>query len=311
MTNHAKTTIADEANYVRAGSGSSSPWPPRIVAVTPVRDEEQFIGPMIESIVNQKIRPERWIIVSDGSTDNTNEIVAHYARRFAFIQLVQLPARAERRPGGEGAIASILRDLDLSNCDYVARFDADLLFDDDYFARILDRFNREPRLGIAGGGLYIRKDGDLELERSPTYHVRGALKMYRRECFKQIGGIGTQIGWDTADEVYAWSKGWRTASVPDVRVIHERPTGAGFGQERIYAERGKAEYATWSLPGFVVLKALKLSLRAPRYGYAFLKGFLSGYSECQSRPQDPNFRKTRRRQQLTRMLSAFSPNHSR
>lgn len=284
---------------------------PRIVLITPVRDEEQYIGPMIESIMKQDIPLARWIIVSDGSTDNTNDIVKENALRFEPIELVELPARAQRKPGGEGAIASILRSVDLTSVDYVARFDADLLFEDDYFLRILEEFDREPELGIAGGGLYVHRRGTLELEQAPQYHVRGALKMYRRECFEQIGGIGTQIGWDTADEVYAWSKGWKTRSFSDIRVIHRRPTGEGVPQNHIYAERGKAEYLTWSLPLFVLLKSAKLALRRPGHASAFLSGFLKGYWHNTQRPEDPIFRTTRRRQQVRRMLGILLPGQLR
>lgn len=283
----------------------------RILLLTPVRDEEKYIAPMIDSIMNQEVRPAKWIIVSDGSTDKTNEIVAELARRFEAIELVQLPVRSERRPGGEGAIASILRTLNLSCFDYVARFDADLWFEPDYFSRILDEFARDPRLGIAGGGLYIQKNDSLKLETAPQYHVRGALKMYRRECFEYIGGIGSQIGWDTADEVYAWSGGWRTRSFFDLRVIHRRPTGGAIAQASIYAERGKAEYLTWSHPAFVLLKTLKLSLGNTRHAVAFLKGYLREYWRKTQRPQDPVFRKTRRRQQMSRMLWVLLPDSRR
>ena len=128
---------------------------PRIALITPLRDEEDYIEAMIVSIVNQQIRPAKWLIVDDGSTDKTPAIVRTYCQQFGFIELLELTARSERNPGGEGAIASALQRLDLSQYDYLARFDADLLFEKDYFGRILDEFDKDPKLGIAGGGLYI------------------------------------------------------------------------------------------------------------------------------------------------------------
>ena len=276
---------------------------PQIALITPLKDEEKYIEAMVQSIAGQEVLPAKWIIVDDGSTDRTPEIVQDYCGKLSFIELVRLPARAERRPGGEEAIASACQRIDLRSFDYLARFDADLIFGSDYFRRMLEEFSRDPRLGIAGGGLYIDRDGTLELEKAPHYHVRGAVKMYRRECFAQLGGLSGDIGWDTIDEVYAWSKGWRTRSFVDVRVIHRRPTGEGVQATRIYRERGRAEYLTWSHPAFVLLKCMKIASANPANAQSFLSGFLGCYRNGQERLQDPEFRRTRRRQQLARFLS--------
>lgn len=297
-----------ESNMVSA-MGNRNPYLaiPRIALVTPLRDEEGFIEDMIESIAAQDIRPAKWIIVDDGSTDRTPDIVREQSRNLGFIELLQLPPRSERRPGGEGAIAAALQALDLGQFDYLARFDADLLFESDYLSLMLAEFTKDSRLGIAGGGLYIHRKGTLVPERAPEYHVRGALKMYRRECFEQIGGLGTEIGWDTIDEVCAWSKGWRTRSFADVRVIHRRPTGGGMLAAKIYRERGRAEYLTWSHPVFVLLKTAKMALRSPITAAHFLSAFAECYRADEARLQDPLFRETRRRQQRSRILAKVVP----
>jgi biofilm PGA synthesis N-glycosyltransferase PgaC len=280
---------------------------PRIVLVTPLKDEENYVDGMIKSILQQEILPTRWILVDDGSTDKTPEIIRGYCRENTFMELIQLPVRAERLPGGEGAITSALRLINLSDFDYVARFDADLAFGNNYFTSILQEFSKDGRLGIAGGGLYIEQDGLEIMEVAPDYHVRGALKMYRVECFRQIGPLGTQIGWDTMDEVYAWRYGWRTGSFQGIRVLHRRPTGRGIHNARIYQERGRAEYLTWSHPLFVVLKFFKLLFADPGNAYHFLYGFLSCHRNREERLLDPLFRRTRREQQIGRMLSAVLP----
>lgn len=287
-------------------SGVSQGYP-RIALITPVRDEEDYVEAMIDSIVGQQIRPLKWLIVDDGSTDRTPEIVNDYCRRFEFIELLELPRRSERSPGGEGAIASALQRLDLRQFDYLARFDADLLFESNYFGQILDEFHRDPGLGIAGGCLHITRNGRLVMERAPEYHVRGALKMYRRDCFEQLGGLGNDIGWDTIDEVYAWSLGWRTRSFMNIQVIHRRPTGEGFQSGRVYSERGRAEYLTWSHPIFVLLKGIKLALDNPVNARFFLGGFLRGYKKRSVRLRDPDFKRTRRNQQWARMLTEVIP----
>lgn len=275
----------------------------RYALVTPVRDEEQYIGAMIDSVLAQQILPSRWIIVDDGSSDRTSEIVASYAARTGLIEVVRLPKRGVRHAGGEKAIASALERLTLMHYDYLGRFDADLVFEHDYISNIFNEFDNDPRLGIAGGGLYVERNGRLTLERVPEYHVRGAVKMYRRECFQHIGGLHTKIGWDTTDEVYAWSRGWRTRSFFQYRVYHRRPTGSGVGASRIFWARGQAEYYTWSDPLFVLAKSAKIALTefAGLRSIAFLAGFLSCYLRHEERLQDSVYVDTRRRQQRRRM----------
>jgi poly-beta-1,6-N-acetyl-D-glucosamine synthase len=292
---------------ISSSSTGACPSHPRIALITPLRDEEDYVEAMIVSIVKQQIRPAKWLIVDDGSTDKTPAIVRAYCQQFEFIELLELPARSERNAGGEGAIAYALQRLDLSQYDYLARFDADLLFEDNYFARILDEFSKDPKLGIAGGGLYIDRNNKLVLERAPEYHVRGAVKMYRCECFEQLCGLGTDIGWDTIDEVYAWSRGWRTRSFFDIQVIHRRPTGESLHASRIYRERGRAEYLTWSHPAFVLLKSVKIAMRSPANARYFLGGFVDSYRMRQLRLVDPQFKRTRRNQQLARAFKLVIP----
>ena len=279
----------------------------RYALVTPVRDEELYIGAMIDSVLAQQTLPAKWVIVDDGSTDKTADIITDYARQHAFIELVRLPVRAERMPGGEGALAQALRRLNLAEYDFFARFDADLIFEPDYMAQIFSEFSADPTLGIAGGGLYVDTGRGLELERVPDYHVRGALKMYRRECSDQIGGLTSRIGWDTIDEVSAWTRGWKTRSFFQNRVRHCRPTGKGLRCARVYWERGKAEYYTWSHPLFVLAKTLKLgaenfSVLKP---LSFLAGFASCYVNRETRLQDPGFVKTRHSQQWERIAAGL------
>jgi glycosyltransferase involved in cell wall biosynthesis len=276
--------------------------------VTPVYNEAKYIAAMIQSVVQQSIPPSKWVIVDDGSSDETAKIVDFYSTRFGFIELVRRRRRDGRLPGGEGAIHDGLHRLQLADYEFLARFDADLIFGHDYMERIFTEFERDPRLGIAGGGLYIEKDGEMELECEPVYHVRGAVKMYRRKCFEQIGTLSTQIGWDTIDEVAAWSLGWKTRSFTDCRVIHCRPTGFGLPPGRIFFERGKAEYFSWSSPLFVLLKAAKIAASdgAPARAARFLEGFLSGYLMNQNRIQNSRFVRTRREQQYRRIKSVLS-----
>lgn len=282
----------------------------RYAIVTPVRDEEAYIGAMIQSIADQTITPKQWVIVDDGSRDRTAEIVAEYSRRFPYIELVTLPARELRLAGGEGAIPIALQRLDFSRLDYLARFDADLVFPPDYIERILQEFANDPALGIAGGMLHVESRGSFYLESNPEFHVRGALKMYRRQCFTDIGGLNTQIGWDTIDEVTAWSKGWKTRSFAAVHVIHRRPTGGGIAGRRLYRQRGRAEYFTCSHPLHVLARVLRIAYieRSIVKPICYLAGFVGSFLRGEPRIESPEFIQARRAQQLDRLMALFSVN---
>jgi GT2 family glycosyltransferase len=311
VTEHLATSVSMAVtNSTPAVECCSSTGQTSYALITPVRDEESFIGDMIESIGAQTVPPAKWVIVDDGSRDRTAEIVLSYIPRFSYIQLVRLPPRDERLAGGEGAIPNALRCVDISQYDFLARFDADLLFTQDYIANLLKEFSRDPKLGIAGGGLYIEKNGTFELERNPEHHVRGALKMYRRRCFEDVGGLTTEIGWDTIDEVRAWTNGWTTRSFNELRVIHRRPTGEGIAAWRVYRERGRGEYLTWSHPLFVLAKAVKTCLaeRSLIKPLCYLTGFLTSCLRRESRMSDAAFTRARRGQQIGRLTALFRSN---
>jgi len=273
------------------------------VLITPVRDEEDYIGAMIESISGQTIPPKRWIVVDDGSRDQTAQIVTEYARRLPFIELITLPAREQRLAGGEGAIPFALKRIQLDDFSYLARFDADLLFPPDYMAGILNEFHRNPKLGIAGGMLFVEKGKSLKLEANPRFHVRGALKTYRSQCLMDIGGLTTELGWDTVDEVLAWSKGWTTSSFPALHVLHRRPTGDGSEGCRLYRQRGRAEYLTWSHPLYVAIRVLRIAYldRSILKPASYLAGYIETLAGRPPRTKDPVFIQSRHAQQLTRL----------
>jgi glycosyltransferase involved in cell wall biosynthesis len=260
---------------------------------------------MIESITAQTVLPSRWIIVDDGSTDGTQEIIRTYLERYPFIELICFPKSKACKPGGESVIQKALGVVQFYPYDFLGRFDADLEFRPDYIARMLREFARDEKLGIAGGGLYLeKKNGRLVLERVPKCHVRGGLKMYRRKCLEEIGTLCTHIGWDTIDEVHAWRNGWRTRSFFENRVIHKRPTGERLTTRELARQHGQAEYYTWSHPLFVFLKAMKIAAASPKRGVHFLDAFLECYRKQEARLQDADFKRIRRKQQLRRLASA-------
>lgn len=297
-SNFSSIDLTCQRNDVKQGE------PPRYLLITPAKDEEMYIGKMLNSLVSQTLLPSKWIIINDGSVDNTERIIISYQKQYSFIELISLARKDKRAAGGEGVLSHALKRVNLDDYDYIARFDADIILQNDYIENIFNEFGKDAYLGIAGGGLYVDYKGNFKLEEEPNYHVRGALKMYRKQCFSDINGLQPYIGWDTIDEVAAWTKGWKTKSFFDYRVIHQRPTGGGISSLSVYWQRGKSDYYTCSHPLFVFLKAIKLigiSLNIPK-GVSFYCGYLCCFIQRLKRIKNKSFIKTRRTQQLRRIF---------
>jgi glycosyltransferase involved in cell wall biosynthesis len=278
----------------------------RYAIVTPVKNEENYLEGMIDSVVRQTVAPMRWIIVNDGSTDRTGEIIEAAASRHGWITGVAVrdPNGGNRRkPGGEAVLHHGLRRLDLSEYDYFARLDGDISFEHDYFERLFREFERNPRLGIASGVCYVWRKGKLIEEKNPRLHVRGAIKTYRVPCLGQIGGLGSGLGWDIADEARANLLGWQTRNFPELKVIHHRPTQTASGALKGRMNAGIAAYTVGYHPLFMVLRAGRNLVRRPYVlgGLSMLYGFLSGYLKSLPQMQDEDLIRYIREQQWNRL----------
>jgi biofilm PGA synthesis N-glycosyltransferase PgaC len=201
------------------------------VLVTPVRDEEKLIGGTIASVVAQTRRPREWIIVSDGSTDRTNEIVTAAAREHSWIRLLALPPRAGRD------FAAVVkntergvRTLECRNYAYVGLLDSDVTFQSDYFEQLLRRFEANPRLGLAGG---VVIDVGTPRNRFPRnrHDVPGAVQFFRRACFESLGGLIAipEGGWDALTCAVARMRGYDTQLYTDLVVDHHKPRNIAHG----------------------------------------------------------------------------------
>jgi glycosyltransferase involved in cell wall biosynthesis len=207
-------------------------------------------------MVAQTLRPARWIIVDDGSTDETATIVERYTRRHAWISLLRLPRRADRQLGSPvvRAFNAGLETVWLENFDFVVKLDCDLRLPPAYFEQLLARFDHDPRLGIASG-VYVEQHNRAPLVVAmPEYHAAGACKVVRTRCFKEIGGFVVSRGWDTVDEIRAQTLGWRTRHFPDLLFDHLRPEGSARGS--LYTSRlhGEVYYLTGGSLIFFLLK---------------------------------------------------------
>ena len=236
------------------------------VIISPVRDEARQVERTLDSVVGQTVRPLRWVIVDDGSTDETPRIVERWARNHAFIQLITQPASSSRQPGGNviRVFHTGYRQVASLEFDFVVKLDCDLSFGPDYFERLLGEFQAEPRLGIASG-VYeeCRAENDWRVVPMPAYHAAGAAKMIRRTCFAEIGGFVEARGWDTVDEIRAIARGWRTRHFPELVMRHWKPEGTGIGAVRTAVMHGEIYYLTGGSARFFLLKVLRRLVTPP------------------------------------------------
>jgi len=205
---------------------------PRYVLVTAAYNEEAHIADTLRSVASQHALPRRWVIVSDGSTDRTDEIVLEWADRYPFIEFVRVDRSARHSFAAKvhALRQGFARAADVEY-DFIGVLDADVSFEPDYFLRLMEHFTNEPRLGIAGGNIEQHVDGVVVPRVKHLNSVAGAVQFLRRECFEQTGGLPALRygGEDAAMEITARMYGWKTRTFPDLKVVHFGLVGAGAG----------------------------------------------------------------------------------
>jgi poly-beta-1,6-N-acetyl-D-glucosamine synthase len=273
------------------------------LAITPARDEGRFLPGLIASMRNQTFKPDRWIVVDDGSSDSSGRIIDRAAARHSWIEAHHLPRREKRAEGGESVIVRFLQPEVWQRFDYILRLDADLSFDPDFVRALLDEFALDPRLGIAGPTLYEPARSGWREIRQPMFHIRGAAKMYRRACFAVIGGLHSGLGWDTIDEVRAMMAGFKTRCFTGIRALHHRPQGAAGGRWRSSLAAGCAAYQAGYSPLFLAARAARTALtrRSPAAGLALAAGYVREYWRAGPRAASPEMVRFVRRQQIRRL----------
>jgi biofilm PGA synthesis N-glycosyltransferase PgaC len=282
------------------------------VVVSPVRNEEQYLGLTINSMVAQTIPPVQWIIVNDGSTDQTRSIAEGAAKAHPWIQVVNRADRGIRKAGG-GVVEAFYdgyQTIKPESWDYLVKLDGDLSFEAGYFEKCFEHFHENERLGISGGTICSLVRGVLEEEskNDPRFHVRGATKIYRRECWQDIGGLIYAPGWDTLDEVKANMCGWVTRTLPGINIHHHRPTGAAYGAWNDRVKGGMANYIVGYHPLFMFLKCVRRMAEKPYLvgGFGLWFGYLKGYVKRVPQVEDKALIAYFRQQQINRLLSRKS-----
>ena len=276
------------------------------VVVTPCRDELEHLPGTIESMIAQEVRPAQWVIVDDGSTDGSGELLDRYAAEHDWIVPVHRDDRGHRL-NGSGVMDAVHAGLDrivVDDWEYLVKLDADLTFAPDYFRQCFAEFDGDDRLGIGGGVVLSEVDGRLLEEKHPDFHVRGATKIYRRGCWTDIGGLHPVKGWDTLDELKANKEGWSTRSFHHLGVVQKRYTGAAQGQLSNWRKNGEGCWIAGYHPLFLVARAVVRGLRRPFVTPTI--GLLLGYFGAAVRrvPKipDPDLIRYVRAQQIRKLL---------
>jgi len=248
------------------------------VLVTPARNEARFIELTIKSVIAQTDPPVKWVIVSDGSTDGTDDVVSKYAVEYKWIELVRMPERQERHFGGKvqafNAGYAKIKALDF---DIVGNLDADITFEKGYFSFLLSKFADDPQLGV-GGTPFTEESHLYDYRFTSADHVSGACQLFRRQCFEGIGGyIPLRMGGeDLAAGLAARMMGWQTRTFTEMTCQHHRTTQTGKTLSYIAMFRsGYHDYLMGSHPVWQIARSIYQMAGKPLVAHGAL--LLAGY----------------------------------
>ena len=274
--------------------------------ISPCRDEEDYMRRTLDAVINQTVRPDLWVIVDDGSTDSTPQILAEYAQKVDFIQIVRREDRGERKvgPGVIDAFYGGYNSIDPKQFEFVCKFDLDLDLPPRYFEIMLERMNNNPKIGTCSGKAYFPAksntdksfDGKLISEGCGSEMSVGMIKFYRRECFEDIGGFVREVMWDGIDCHTCRMKGWTAVSWddPEIRFIHLRAMGSSH--KGILTGRMRHGFGQWFMgTGFTYMTASAVYRMTRRPfvigGLAMWWGYVKSMLKGHQRYENNEFRK--------------------
>lgn len=285
---------------------------PTYVVVTPAHNEERLIEMTIRSVIAQTVQPLRWVIVSDGSTDNTDVIVKKHADQHGWIELLLMPERRERNFARKvHAFNAGLERVKKLPYQVIASLDADITFEEDYFAFLLEKLAADATLGLVGtpfrenttNAIYDYRFVSIE-------HVSGACQVFRRECFEAIGGYVPVKGGaiNNIAVITARMKGWKTRTFTDKICLHHREIGtAQTGFVRTRFQSGAKDYAIGNHPAWELFRCLYQITKWPFLlgGLVLGAGYFWAYVRRVKRPVSRELMAFLRREQMQRLRNVF------
>ena len=283
----------------------------RYVLISPCRDEAEYMRRTLDSVLAQTVPPALWVVVDDGSTDETPEILEDYRSRMPYLRVVRRADRGKRNvgPGVIEAFYAGLESVSLDDFDYVCKLDLDLDLPQRYFERLMERMEGNPRLGTTSGKPYFvaPRGGSLVAEVCGDEMSVGMTKFYRVQCFREIGGFVREVMWDGIDCHRCRLLGWIAESVDEdeLRFIHLRPMGSS--QMGIWTGRvrsGYGQYFMGTAPVYLLASAIFRLLKHPVLvgSIAMLWGYASSAARGAKRYDDPDFRRFLRRYQYASLI---------
>ncbi len=247
-----------------------------IYIVIPAHNEALLIPKTLTSLVNQTFLPKKIVVVNDNSTDSTEKVVRTFMDTYSFIEIVHSDSSEQHLPGSK-VINAFYKGLDFLDDQYdiICKFDADLIFPDNYLENIVSHFSSNERIGMVGGFCYIKKKQNWILENLTNKdHIRGALKAYRKQCFSDIGGLKAAMGWDTVDELLAQYHNWEIKTDDSLMVKHLKPTGNTYDRKAKY-KQGEAFYSIRY--GFLITLIASVKLAVLKKQPHLIKDYLIGF----------------------------------
>jgi biofilm PGA synthesis N-glycosyltransferase PgaC len=283
-----------------------------LVIIAPVRDEADLIRITLDSVVAQTCRPVEWVIVDDGSRDNTADIVRSYAEKYDFIRLVQRPDRGFRKVGG-GVVAAFkygMTQILHQDYRYIAKLDGDMSFGPHYLERMFEQFDKDQKLAAVSGKVFREENGERIEEYIIDEHVAGQFKLYRRDAFEEIGGFVEEVLWDGIDIHTARMKGWKTLSFyqEDALLMHHRLMGSS--DKNVYRGRLRWGRGIWFM-GYHPLYALASSIFRMREkpfiigGILIMSGYIWAAIKGVPRYDNPEFRSYLQQWQMAQLKAVF------
>ena len=281
----------------------------RYVLITPSRNEQKYIEKTIQSVISQTLLPTKWVIVNDGSTDETGSIVRRYLPQYPWMELVDLPVHRDRSFAGKVyAFNAGLERVKGREFEVMGNLDSDLSFDPDYLQFLVEKFEADPRLGVAG--TIFQEDGYSSATNSfeGQNHVAGGCQLFRRECFEQIGGYvpNRAGGIDWIAVTTARMMGWTTRSFREKYFFHYRSLGTA---ERSFLAStfsyGEKDYYLGGHPLWELFRVVYRSTRKPYIlgGMALYAGYLSAFLRQTKRPVSDELMRFHRQEQMAKLKS--------
>jgi glycosyltransferase involved in cell wall biosynthesis len=276
----------------------------RYALITPARNEAKLIEATIRAVVAQTVPPARWVIVSDGSTDGTDEIVWRFAAQHPWIELLRMPERCERHFGGKAmAINAACERLAGVEYDAIACLDADITFEPDYFEYLLGQLASDRTLGLVGTPYKDVTNEVYDYRFVRVENVSGACQLFRRACFEDIGGYAVVKGGaiDTIASLTARMKGWKTRTFTGKICLHHREVGtAQGGTLKARFNLGKRDWAVGNHPLWEMFRGVYQLARKPYVvrGMALMAGYVSAAARGGDRPVSAELCAFRRREQM-------------